>query len=97
LLPDDSKGEGRYAVGEGFSVADVALMPTVGVLDAALNTGLAAFEEEDGREVAETLKGGKYARWARYCEELRGRESFKKVYNEVGSMRFLPAFFRNFS
>jgi glutathione S-transferase len=92
LLPDDSKGEGRFAVGEEFTVADVIVMPAVGLLETVFDTGIAAFEEGEGREVAEVLKGEKYARWARYCEVLKGRESFKKLFNEVG-LAFILSFF----
>jgi glutathione S-transferase len=85
-LPDDLKGEGEYAVGKGFTVADVVAMPRLVFLDAVFQTGMGAFDGEEGKLVEEALKRGRFARWARYCEVLRARESFNKVYTEVGSM-----------
>lgn len=83
LLP----AEGKYALGDEFTVADIDAAPFLGRLDLTLKNGIGAYTEEEGKKVYETLHTDpKYARYRKYLAALKARDSFKATFDEVGDI-----------
>jgi len=82
VLP--AEGKGPYAVGDAYTVADIAISPRIGMLLFALENDLGAFAEGEGRKTFDTIQtDAQYASFKRYTDAIRNRESFKKVVNLV--------------
>ena len=78
LLPRE--GEGKYAVGNEFTIADAAIVPFIARLDLVLDL----VKAKAAKDVLTTLKEDKkYARFRTYVQDVKGRESFKKTWDEV--------------
>ncbi|KAI0646660.1 thioredoxin-like protein [Trametes meyenii] len=76
LLP--AKG---FAIGD-FSIADIAVAPILARARVSLLHDIGKYPEGDGRKVWETITTGKFARIAKYAEDVAARESVKATFDE---------------
>ena len=77
LLPETG-----FAVGE-YSLADIAITPFLARARIGLTNEIGAFPEGEGKKVWQTITSGKFARLAKYMDDLFARESFKATFDEV--------------
>lgn len=83
LLPAEG-----FAVGE-WSIADAAITSFLTRAELALKNDLGAYDEGTGRKAYETIQNDpKFARFRKYLEDVKTRDSFKKTFDEVGD--FVP-------
>ncbi|KAL1667348.1 hypothetical protein GGF50DRAFT_124968 [Schizophyllum commune] len=77
--------KGPYAVGEEYSIADVAATPVLARLEVCLRDGVGNFKEgAPGEGAYERLMGEeRFARWREYFAGLEERESFRKSFDEA--------------
>ncbi|PBK88259.1 glutathione S-transferase [Armillaria gallica] len=74
-------GEGKWAVGDEFSIADVAIAPFLARLEVALSNDLGGFEVGEGKKVWETLQTDeKYGPLRSYWARLKERKSVKDTF-----------------
>ena len=78
LLP----AEGGFAVGE-YSMADIAITPFLARGRLSFLNDIGAWEAGEGPKIWETMTTGKFARFAKYVDDLFARESFKATWDEV--------------
>ncbi|TRM59558.1 thioredoxin-like protein [Schizophyllum amplum] len=93
LLPATSK----YAIGDEYTIADVAATPFFARLEVALRDDFGAFAQGEGPKAWKTLTTEpRFARWREYYANLKARESFKKTFDEDAVKRsFAVRFARN--
>jgi len=73
---------GKWALGDEFSAADIAIAPFLGRLDVVLKNGLTVNGEE-GKSAYSTLQSdAKYAKFREYFANITSRDSFKKTFQE---------------
>ena len=78
---------GKYAVGEEYTLADVAVAPFFARLEVALREDVGGFAEGEGPKAYKVLtEDARFARWREYFANLKERESFKKTWDEVSGM-----------
>ncbi|KAL1679659.1 glutathione S-transferase [Schizophyllum commune] len=85
LLPTsgDTTSGGKYAVGEEYTLADVAVAPFFARLEVALREDVGGFAEGEGPKAYKVLtEDARFARWREYFANLKERESFKKTWDE---------------
>ncbi|KAI4517083.1 hypothetical protein K525DRAFT_290178 [Schizophyllum commune Loenen D] len=77
--------KGPYAVGEEYSIADVAATPVLARLEVCLRDGVGNFKEEAPGEGAyeRLMRDERFARWGEYFASLKERESFRKSFDEA--------------
>ncbi|KAL1679660.1 thioredoxin-like protein [Schizophyllum commune] len=77
--------KGPYAVGEQYSIADVAATPVLARLEVCLRDGVGNFKEEAPGEGAyeRLMREERFARWREYFAGLKERESFRKSFDEA--------------
>ena len=81
LLPAES----GFAIGE-FSAADIAIAPFLARMRISFQNDIGTFPEGEGPKIYAEITGagsGKFARLAKYQEDLFARESFKATWDEV--------------
>ncbi|KAJ7154513.1 glutathione S-transferase C-terminal-like protein [Mycena filopes] len=79
LLPADK----TYAVGNEYTVADIAIAPFLGRLELCLKHDAGAYEEGEGPKALEYItSSGRFARLVQYIEAITTRESFKTTFDE---------------
>ncbi|EIN09095.1 hypothetical protein PUNSTDRAFT_87214 [Punctularia strigosozonata HHB-11173 SS5] len=78
LLPQDKK----YAVGDDFTAADIAILPFLARLSVVLDNDLGAYPEGESKKVLEALSGPQFARYNQYVQDLKARPSFIKTWDE---------------
>jgi glutathione S-transferase len=77
----DLLSEGKYAMGDDFTIADISVAPFFGRMNISLEDG---YMGEEGKKGYERLKGEKkYEKIWKYIENVTGRESFKDTFDEV--------------
>ncbi|KDQ53770.1 hypothetical protein JAAARDRAFT_197211 [Jaapia argillacea MUCL 33604] len=75
--------EGKYALGDEWSIADAALTPFLARLELSLRKGFGGFKEGEGTKLLGRLKEGtKFEVFWKYFENVTQRESFKKTFDE---------------
>ncbi|KIJ63102.1 hypothetical protein HYDPIDRAFT_113664 [Hydnomerulius pinastri MD-312] len=77
LLPE----EGKYAVGDTFTIADAAAAPFFARLELMVKTDVGGFEPGMGKKLGEALEAEKFARFRKYRKALLERESMKKSFD----------------
>jgi glutathione S-transferase len=78
------EGKGKFVVGDQLTIADAATVPFLARMEVALSNDFGLYAEGEGRKVYETLSTSpKYARFWKYFQDLKSRESFKKTFDEV--------------
>ena len=78
LLPAEG-----YAVGQ-WSIADAAVTPFFARAEVALTNDLGVYEEGKGKATWAVLESDpKYARFKKYFNDLKSRDSFKKTFHPV--------------
>ena len=84
LLPPVADGEGKpaFAVGE-WSIADMAVGPFLARIVLFLEHDMGKGTLEDGRKALEELRGPRFARLARYLEDVKAQPSFRATWDEV--------------
>ncbi|KAL1741615.1 hypothetical protein HDZ31DRAFT_66745 [Schizophyllum fasciatum] len=79
LLP----AAGKYAVGDEYTLADVAVAPFFARLELALREDVGVFAAGEGPKAYKVLaEEARFARWREYAANLKARESFKKTWDE---------------
>ncbi|TRM59549.1 hypothetical protein BD626DRAFT_559498 [Schizophyllum amplum] len=79
LLP----AEGKYAVGDEYTIADIAVTPFLARLEVALREDVGMFPIGEGPVGYKTLMTGpRFSRLRDYFANLKARESFKKTFDE---------------
>ncbi|KAL1731758.1 thioredoxin-like protein [Schizophyllum commune] len=74
---------GKYAVGEEYTLADVAVAPFFARLEVALREDVGGFAEGEGPKAYKVLtEDARFARWREYFANLKERESFKQTWDE---------------
>ncbi|PIL28232.1 transporter [Ganoderma sinense ZZ0214-1] len=81
LLPRAEEGEGAFAVDE-YSMADIAITPFLARARMSFDNDLGAWEKGEGPKMWETVTSGRFARLAKYIDDLFARESFKATWDE---------------
>jgi glutathione S-transferase len=84
LLPT----EGKWVLGDQFSVADIAIAPFLARSEVSFQNELFVNEGE-GKKVLEALRSPKYARFWQYFQDLKTRPSFVKTFDAVRPLPFL--------
>lgn len=84
LLP----AEGKWALGDQFSVADVAIAPFIARAEILFQNEFLA-NEGDGAKILEALQSPRYTRFWQYFQDLKARPSFIKTFDAV-RLCFLP-------
>jgi glutathione S-transferase len=80
--------EGEYVMGKEFTIADICLAPSLGMIWVALENDFGKYGVGEGRKVYEKLNGEeKYERIRRYVDKIRERESFKSTFEKVSELR----------
>ncbi|KAI0360288.1 hypothetical protein OH77DRAFT_1433768 [Trametes cingulata] len=77
----EGEGEGAYVAG-AWSIADASVGPILVRWEMALETGLGTFTEEALQEAREAWASERFARFRKYLEECKARESWAKCYEE---------------
>ncbi|RDX43147.1 hypothetical protein OH76DRAFT_1488044 [Lentinus brumalis] len=77
LLPDT----GPFAVGE-WSIADAAAAPFLARTWMLLEHDIGKYPHGEGKSTLEVLRGPKFARIAKYLEDIRSRASFAATWDE---------------
>jgi len=94
LLP--AEAEGTYAVGNEFTAADIAIAPFLARMEVWMRHDIGAYPAGEGHKAAEYFfHGPRFARFVRYFEAIKARESFKvtfhpEVIQNTYSARFKP-------
>ena len=78
LLPAES----GFVIGE-FSAADIAIAPFLARMRITFLNDLGAYPEGEGPKIYAEITGSRFARLAKYQEDLFARESFKATFDEV--------------
>ncbi|KAM5541844.1 hypothetical protein V8D89_004573 [Ganoderma adspersum] len=76
LLPAEG-----FAVG-AYSMADIAITSFLARARLSLTNDIGAWEAGEGPKIWETITTGKFARLAKYIDDLFARESFKTTWDE---------------
>ncbi|KAF9472328.1 hypothetical protein BDN70DRAFT_868509 [Pholiota conissans] len=80
LLPAEG-----YAVGQ-WSIADAAVLPFFARAEVSFKNDIGAYEEGNGKATWEKLETDpKYARFRKYFNDLKSRDSFKETFYPVSS------------
>ncbi|KAJ6599759.1 glutathione S-transferase [Mycena vulgaris] len=78
LLPADK----TFAVGDEFTAADISITPFLARMEVWLKNDIGAFKEGEGKKAAEYFfSGGRFARFVKYYEAIKARESFKETFD----------------
>jgi glutathione S-transferase len=76
--------QGKYVLGDRFTLADVAIAPFLGrSLLIALKNGIGKFDKEDAEKAWTALNGTKYEKFWRYFNDVQARPSWKNTFDEV--------------
>ncbi|KIK97436.1 hypothetical protein PAXRUDRAFT_824930 [Paxillus rubicundulus Ve08.2h10] len=78
ILPDS----GKYAIGDQYTIADVALTSFIARVKLASENELGKFEAGQGEEFVKALDSPKYAKFNAYVERLLERPSFKATFDK---------------
>ncbi|KAJ3719593.1 glutathione S-transferase [Lentinula guzmanii] len=73
------------AIGDGkdFTIADAAVVPFFARMEVSLKNDFGVYPEGEGKKAWETLQtDGRFARWRKYWETVKARESFKTTFDE---------------
>ena len=92
LLPAEG-----WAIGEEFTLADIAVAPFLARALLLLESDLGAYEAGLGKKTYETFQTDpKYARVKKYFDDLKARDSFKKTFDREEVVKsFNKRFARN--
>ncbi|KAG2358597.1 glutathione S-transferase C-terminal-like protein [Suillus spraguei] len=82
ILPDGAK----YAVGDQFTIADIAFVPFWARLNLLVQKGIGAYTDEERKNFLKGLEDPKYTKFNGYVQRLLARESFKSTFHEVRSL-----------
>ncbi|KIJ15137.1 maleylacetoacetate isomerase [Paxillus involutus ATCC 200175] len=78
ILPDS----GKYAIGDQYTIADIALTPIVARTKLASENELGRFEAGQGGAFLKALDSPKYAKFNAYVGRLFERQSFKATFDK---------------
>ena len=76
---------GSYAVGDQYTIADIAITSFLARLKVASANEIGNFAVGQGSELLKALSGEKYAKFHAYVGRLLDRESFRATFDEVRS------------
>jgi glutathione S-transferase len=83
LLPANSK----YALGDEFTIADAAILPFIARAEIAMSNDIGKYPEGEGSKAYQKLSTDpEYARFWKYFNDLKTRESFKKTFDPVSGL-----------
>ncbi|KAG1731621.1 glutathione S-transferase C-terminal-like protein [Suillus paluster] len=78
ILPDGAK----YAVGDQYTIADIAFTPFWARLNLILQKGIGAYKDEERKSFLKALEDPKYTKFNGYVQRLLERQSFKSTFHE---------------
>jgi glutathione S-transferase len=76
---------GSYAVGDQYTIADIAITPFLARLKVTSTNEIGNFAVGQGSEFLKALSGEKYANFHAYVGHLLDRESFRATFDAVRS------------
>ena len=82
ILPDGAK----YAVGDQYTMADIAFTPFWARLSAIVQKGIGAYKDEERKSFLKALEDPKYAKFNGYVQRLLERQSFKSTFHQVRTL-----------
>lgn len=86
-LQEQLPKDGKYLLGDQFTIADAAVAPFLGRAEVALSNDFGKYPVGEGKKVWETLSTSpKYARFWKYFQDLKARDSFKSTFDEVSGI-----------
>ncbi|KIJ63197.1 hypothetical protein HYDPIDRAFT_168748 [Hydnomerulius pinastri MD-312] len=80
-IQDTLPETGKYAVGDQYTIADVAFTPFIARFKFATENELGKFTPEEGRRFVEALQQPKFLKLSAYIGRLLERESFKATFD----------------
>ncbi|KAH7912760.1 glutathione S-transferase C-terminal-like protein [Hygrophoropsis aurantiaca] len=86
LLPEP----GKFAVGDQFSVADIAIAPFIARLFLAAQHDIGKYEAGDGHKLLSALAAPKFAKFNAYKTLVLERPSVIATFDNVGFKLFVP-------
>jgi glutathione S-transferase len=84
ILPDGA----QYAIGDQYSIADIALTPFWARLNVLLQKGIGGYKDEHRKSLLKALEDPKYAKFNGYVQRLLERQSFKSTFHQVRPLSF---------
>lgn len=78
ILPEGAK----YAVGDQYTMADIAFTPFWARLNLLAQKGIGAYKDEERKSFLKGLEDPKYAKFNGYVQRLLARPSFKSTFHE---------------
>ncbi|KAG2133279.1 glutathione S-transferase C-terminal-like protein [Suillus clintonianus] len=78
LIPEGAK----YAVGDQYTIADIAFTPFWARLSVLAQKGIGAYKDEERKSFLKGLEDPKYAKFNGYVQRLLERQSFKSTFHE---------------
>jgi len=85
ILPDGAK----YAIGDQYTIADIAITPFWARLSVLLQKGIGSYKDEERKSFLKALENPKYAKFNAYVQRLLERQSFKSTFHEVRPLPLL--------
>ena len=79
LFPADT----AYATGDSFTIADIAIVPFLGLMEIAFKNDLGAFARGDGPKIYERIRSSKFDRLWGYMDRVKERKSFQDIFDWV--------------
>jgi len=73
---------GSYAIGEQYTIADIAITPFLGRLMVASSNDLGKFPAGQGSEFLKALSNEKYAKFSAYANRVLARPSYRVTFDE---------------
>jgi glutathione S-transferase len=84
ILPDGA----QYAIGDQYSIADIALTPFWARLNVLLQKRIGGYKDEHRKSLLKALEDPKYAKFNGYVQRLLERQSFKSTFHQVRPLSF---------
>lgn len=82
-IQDILPATGGYAVGEQYTIADIAITPFIARLKVAATNEVGKYPVGQGREFLQALGGQKYAKYYAYARRLLDRQSYQATFDAV--------------
>jgi len=83
FLQQQIQGPGKYALGDRFTLADIAIAPFLGrSLLVSLKNGIGKFDKEYGKQIWAALNEPKYDKFWQYFNNIQARSSWKDTFDE---------------
>ncbi|OAX42460.1 glutathione S-transferase C-terminal-like protein [Rhizopogon vinicolor AM-OR11-026] len=78
ILPDGAK----YAIGDQYSIADIAFTPFWARFMLVLQKGIGSYKDEERKNFLKAIEDPKFTKFNGYVQRLLERQSFKSTFHE---------------